>query len=176
MKTREDYIKELEWFFYECEAAMGIKSTYGAFIEACKYSSKERLYDTSAVKDVIEMKSFAELCQNNTTAYDILAATQKNRKVLKNYQQLSAQDKEVLEAYYEERQFDSDLAKAFGPGLGLIPLTSFGQEFCKLLLRESNQNFTIEFRKNRVKIRKEVDKLYNRAIDNYIAAAKGETK
>lgn len=169
MKSREQYIKELEWFFWESDSAMGIKSTFSAFIQACKYSTKHQ--------DEVDLQSFAEMCQNTTTAYDILEATRKNRKVLATYQQLSARHKTILEAYYDERQYDSPDAQSFGLGIGLIPFTTIGETFNRLLLLEPGKSFAKRFKEVKNRLRKEVDQLHNEAVDAYIAAAtKGITQ
>lgn len=168
-KSREQYIKDLEWFFWECDSAMGISSTYSAFIAACKFSTKHQ--------DEVDLVAFTEMCQNTTTAYDVLAATRKNRRILGNYQQLSAKHKMVLEAYYDERQYESEEAKSFGKGIGLVPYTSIGETFNRLLLLEPGKNFAQQFKAAKNQLRKEVDQLINEAVDAYVEIAKaGETK
>lgn len=148
--------KELFWFFNEAEAAMGVKSNFDAFIQACKYSMSHQ--------DEFDKTAFSEMLMSQTTQNSILVATGRERKILKAYSKLSSKQKIVLEAYYEERNFNSALAKSFGPGIGLIPFTKTGQTFSKVLLREPGEAFVREFKKNVIKVQKDVSALYEDAV------------
>jgi len=165
----EKAISELEWLFYQSDSEMGFHSTMAAFILASKYSTKHQ--------DEVDLQSFIELSKNTTTAYDILAATGKNRNILRNYQQLSARNKVILEAYYEEKQYDSELAKEFGPGVGVIPLTKLGKKLQKNLLAfDSTDKIKKEFRSIKHGLQKEVTRLHNEAITAYVEIMKNNPK
>ena len=169
--SREEHIKDLQWYFFESESACGISSTYSAFIAACKYSTSHQ--------DEIDLKAFSEMCVNTTTAYDILAATRKNRRILNVYQGLSSKDKIVLEAYYQERKYDLAVSSDFGPGVGLIPYTAIGQKMSRIALQNyegSNLELRRMYTKNKEALKKQVDQLWSRAIDNYIELANKETR
>lgn len=171
MRTREDHIKDIEWLFWESDAAMGISSTYSAFIQACKYSTRHQ--------DEVDLQAFAELCVNETTAYDILAATRKNRRILKAYQRLSAKHKVTLEAYYEARQYDQAITSDFGQGIGLIPYTAIGKQLSKLALQNAdgaNPELRRQYKKSKETLKNQVEALYKAAVDSYIVAASKETR
>jgi len=163
---KQQAIRDLEFLFCEAEASMGVKSTYSAFIYACKFSTKHQ--------EEVDIQSFSTMSSNTTTAYDIIAAAGKNRKVLKNYQQLSSKHKIILEAYYEERQYSSPDLKGFGHGVGLIPYTSIGKEFNKLLIMYPSKTFNKEFAQSKLKLQREVEKLYNDAVDAYAKILKNK--
>lgn len=166
MKTREDYINEIAWLFQESDSAMGICSTYSSFIAACKYSTDHQ--------DEVDLKAFSELCVNTTTAYDILAATRKNRRILKCYQQLSSKHKITLEAYYESRQYDMAVTNDFGPGIGLIPYTATGKQLNRLALQNAdgaNHDLRKAYKQHAKAIKRQAEQLYNEAVDAYIEAA-----
>lgn len=155
--------KDLDWFFNEAEAAMGVKSNFDAFIQACKYSTSHQ--------DEVDNKAFAEMLEVQTSQNSIFASAGKYNKIFNIYFKLSPKQKVILEAYYEARQFNSDLAKSFGPGIGLIPFTKTGQTFSKMLLRSSGEVFTREFKKNLLKLQREVETLYNDALFAFIKAS-----
>lgn len=162
----ENCIKDLEWFFWESDSAMGVQSTYSAFIQACKYSTKHQ--------DEVDLKAFVAMCVNETTGFDILQATRKNRRILKVYQQLSSRHKVILESYYQDRQYDQAIAKDFGQGIGLIPLTEAGKALNRIHLQSpdtSNQALRKAYQAKRNALKKQAQALYQEAVNAYIEIA-----
>lgn len=156
-KAKED----LEWLFTQSESEMGIKSNFSIIFYAC-------LYATSKLKDgEFDSKAFNEAINQSQSHNNVLLATQKERKIYKRYQKLDNKSKMIIEAYYEPRKYSSELSKLFGPGIGVIPYTSIGLSFSQILLRESGKTFVQEFKNNKWQIRKEVDELYNQAVNNF---------
>lgn len=167
MKTKEKKTKaqkDLEWFFWEAESSMGLKSNYQAFIQACKYSTNHQ--------DEFDRKLFAEIIKSQISYTSIFAATDKERSILQAYHKLSGRHKKILESYYEERQFDSKLADSFGEGIGLIPLTEMGKKMHQNILKWPSEKFAIEFLRNKAKIKEQVTQLYNEALTAFEKARK----
>lgn len=162
-QLRKSAISDLEWFFWQCESDLGIQSTYSSFIQACKYSTRHQ--------DEVDLRAFVELCTTETTGYDILQATRKNRRILKNYQQLPSNHKVILEAYYQDRQYDQAITKDFGQGIGLIPYTEAGKALSKIALQNPdspNDLLRKQYEAKKGALKKQTKALYEQALDAYI--------
>jgi hypothetical protein len=161
-KSSINHQKDLEWLFWQSESAMGIKSNFDSFIRACKYSTNHQ--------DEVDSKAFAEMLQSSTETINIMEATKRERKIMKAYHSLSVQNQQVLEAYYESRQYATAL-KDFGPGAGLIPFTTTGRELTRLMIVDPKKFEANKLKDLSVKLRREVDALYQHALSCYVTLA-----
>ena len=161
--NQSQHEKDIQWLFWQSESAMGIKSNFDVFIQACKYSTNHQ--------DEHDAKAFAEMLKSSTETIDILIATKRERRIMKNYHALNIKHQQVFEAYYEARQYPGAL-KSFGPGAGLIPFTETGKHLTRLMMVDPTSVDATNVKDILPKLRKEVDYLYREALNVYSYIAK----
>lgn len=167
--------KDLEWFFYHSEAALGWKSNFSSMMRAWFYSKKHE--DEDIEDQLISLLDSQESRQN------VLEATNKERKILVAYQQLNTKQQAVIEAYYEEKKVETDTKSFFDskvyvvldkdkkeieldglmPGLRLLSWTKTAStipEFSLAWLKKAAKKDTVKFDA----IREEADELYFNAL------------
>lgn len=155
--------EDLAWFFWESEAAMGAHSNYGNLFEHMRYATgRNNEFNASA---------FAEAMSRPTEIYDLIQATGRARRILKNYQKLSTRHKVILEKYFEERQYNSEMAAGFGPGIGLVPMTMLGREMEKLTLQYPPAKLIRHFQSIKKPLKRQVQEIYQEAVACYVQIA-----
>lgn len=153
---------ELEWLFNCSESECGIQSNFAPIFEACLYATPKSSY-----KIAVDFHILNDTLKKTHSQQNIRFSVNKERAIYNRYQKLDQKSKLIIEAFFESRKYNHELIKLFGEGIGVIPFTSIGLSFSKILLRESNKTFIQEFKNNKWKIKKEVDQLINQAINNF---------
>lgn len=169
MITDKESIADLEWLFYESESALGIQSNFSSLIHALKFSTAhQKEFDRQAFNEAIQVQS---------RGYDLLKAIGRERNIHRIYQKLSKRTQIILEAYYADGQFDAVVSRDFGPGIGLIPYTAAGKELSRIALQDSegaNQALRNAYKKLRIVLKKQVQDMHTKAVEEYTALANGD--
>jgi hypothetical protein len=125
-RIRETARDDLEWLFGESEAALGIKSNFGPFLEALASRS---IADPRARHRAPELATGGE--DEMIAAIDArrrpmgrASAARRLRQILPRYARLAGRHKRVLEAALEPRQVPPEVHEAFGQLAGLAKLTA----------------------------------------------------
>lgn len=117
---------DLDWLFGCAEAAVGIRSTFGAMIDALKVGHQETRVDERGLHSVahenLHHEATAIGCGRGPTQLSRTAATRKYGRVIKVFAGLAPLYKRVLEAWFYPRQYPVQVASYFGRGAGVVYL------------------------------------------------------
>lgn len=117
---------DLDWLFGVAESAVGIRSTFGAMIDALKVGHQETRVDERGLHSVahenLHHEATAIGCGRGPTQLSRSAATRKYGRVVKVFSKLAPLHKRVLEAWFYPRQWPIQVASYFGRGAGVVYL------------------------------------------------------
>lgn len=117
---------DLDWLFGCADAAMGMRSTFGAMIEVLKVGHQEtRIGDeglASAAHEAFHHEATAIGCGREPVQLSRSAATRRYGRVVKVFAKLAPLHKRVLEAWFYPRQWPRDVTAYFGRAAGVVGL------------------------------------------------------
>lgn len=117
---------DLDWLFGCADAAMGMRSTFGAMIEALKVGHQETRLDAGALASVVQEQIHHEAtaigCGRAPVQLSRSAATRRYGRVVKVFAELAPIHKRVLEAWFYPRQWPKQVTAFFGRAAGLAGL------------------------------------------------------
>jgi len=117
---------DLDWLFGCADAAMGMRSTFGAMIDALKVGYQDtRAGDdglVSAAHEQLHHEATAIGCGRGAVQLSRSAATRRYGRVVKVFATLAPLHKRVLEAWFYPRQWPPQVTAYFGRAAGVVAL------------------------------------------------------
>jgi hypothetical protein len=124
---------DLDWLFGCADAAMGMRSTFGAMIDALKVGYQDtRAGDdglVSAAHEQLHHEATAIGCGRGAVQLSRSAATRRYGRVVKVFATLAPLHKRVLEAWFYPRQWPPQVTAYFGRAAGVVALCESAAAF-----------------------------------------------
>lgn len=151
--------KELDWYFQEGEAALGIKSNFDTLIRALQSSGQHEEVDA-------EEQLAAQIDAKRSMSFEsIMKSAGKYNKIDTKFKKLKPHTQQIFQHFYREKQFDKSIEQYFGAGLCLVELTPTFKKVDKNI--DELKHSIIHQKGVMAKIKEEVKEMYLSALLEY---------
>lgn len=117
---------DLDWLFGCADSAIGVRSTFGAMIEALKIGHQAKSVGgrapASTEHEALHHEATSIGCGRGPTQMSRMAAARKYGRVVRVFERLTPTHKRVLESWFYPRQYPIQVTAYFGRAAGVVPL------------------------------------------------------